>query len=143
MNSAIVTIDDNSDWICLCQIEGIIGTISKKWAVLIISTLGNHGRMRFNEIMEDLKGISPRTLTDELKILEAEGLISRKSFDEIPPRVEYALTEDGKELRQSLVPLLEWAIKRDALREKPHVPRVPCIKSKPVDRDGLLCGGHK
>lgn len=135
--------ENSSDWICLCQIEGIIDTISKKWAVLIISTLGNHGTMRFNEIAEDLKGISPRTLTDELKILEAEGLISRVSFPEIPPRVEYALSAEGKELRQALIPLLEWVKKRDAAQNKPHVPRVPCARSKPVARSQLLQGSRK
>lgn len=130
--------ENNSDWICLCQIEGIIDVISQKWAVLIISTLGNHGTMRFNEIMEDLKGISPRTLTDELKSLEAEGLISRTAFTEIPPRVEYSLTPEGKELRTALIPLLEWVKKRDAASNRAYMPRVPCIMSKPVDRSRLL-----
>jgi DNA-binding HxlR family transcriptional regulator len=63
--------------------------------------------------MEYLGRISPKTLSDTLKELQAEGLIKRESFAEIPPRVEYSLTEDGAELRKSIIPLLKWAAKRN------------------------------
>jgi DNA-binding HxlR family transcriptional regulator len=99
--------------ICLCPLTGIIDVISKKWALLIINALGNCGTLRFNKIMEALNGISPKTLSDTLKELQAEGLIRRDSFAEIPPRVEYSLTKDGTELRKSIIPLLEWTANRD------------------------------
>ncbi|HUL62889.1 MAG TPA: helix-turn-helix domain-containing protein, partial [Methanocella sp.] len=66
---------------------------------------------------EDLEGISPKTLADALKELQAERLVGRESFNEIPPRVEYFLTEDGKTLREAVVPLLEWTVRRDSGNE--------------------------
>jgi DNA-binding HxlR family transcriptional regulator len=63
--------------------------------------------------MEEMHSISPRTLSDRLKELRAEGLIEREFFAEIPPRVEYSLSKDGAELRESILPLLEWVVKRD------------------------------
>ncbi len=101
--------------ICLCPLKGIIDIISKKWALLIINTLGNHGKLRFSQIMETLQGISPKTLSDTLKELQNERLIKRESFAEIPPRVEYSLTNDGTELRKSIIPLLEWTANRSTI----------------------------
>jgi len=104
--------------ICICPLKGIIDLISKKWALLIINALGNCGKLRFNKIMETLNGISPKTLSDTLKGLQNEGLIKRESFAEIPPRVEYSLTNDGTELRKSIIPLLEWTANRSELNKE-------------------------
>lgn len=98
---------------CICRLDGVINIISKKWALLVINSIGNRGRSRFNQIMEDMEGISPKTLADLLKQLREERLIGRDSFNEIPPRVEYYLTDDGRTLREAIIPLLEWAIERD------------------------------
>ena len=65
--------------------------------------------------METLQGISPKTLSDTLKGLQAEGLIKREAFAEIPPRVEYSLTKDGTELRKSIIPLLKWTANRSSI----------------------------
>ena len=92
---------EESEYLCICRLDGIINAI------------GNRGRSRFNQIEEDLEGISPKTLTDTLKILQAEQLILRESFNEIPPRVEYSLTRDGQALREAIVPLLRWTMDRD------------------------------
>jgi DNA-binding HxlR family transcriptional regulator len=105
----------NGKQTCLCPLRGVIDIISKKWALLIINTLGNCGRLRFNQIMETLQGISPKTLSDRLKDLQSEGLVKRESFAEIPPRVEYCLTRDGIELRKSIIPLLEWTANRSSI----------------------------
>lgn len=110
--------EKNSNGICLCPLEGIITTISKKWAMLIISALGHHERLRFHDLMNTLEGISPKSLTDLLKELQKEGLIQREAFSEIPPRVEYFLTEDGKQLCEAIIPLIQWAEKRDGLHQK-------------------------
>jgi len=110
--------EKDSNRICLCPLEGIITTISKKWAILIISILGNHERLRFNDLMGILEGISPKSLTDLLKELRKEGLIQREAFSEIPPRVEYFLTDDGKQLCYAIIPLIRWAEKRDNLHQK-------------------------
>ncbi|NIA03096.1 MAG: transcriptional regulator, partial [Nitrospirae bacterium] len=84
----------DSNNLCLCPLEGIIDTISKKWALLIVNDIGNHEKLRFNQLMENLKGISPKALSDTLKKLENEQLVRRESFAEIPRRVEYSLTND-------------------------------------------------
>ncbi len=96
----------------VCPVRGIMDVIGKKWAFLIINALGNDEKLRFNGLMVQLDGVSPKTLSDTLKILEKEGLVNKESFNEIPPRVEYSLTKDGRELRKAIMPLLQWAAKR-------------------------------
>ena len=119
---------EKTEQACICPLRGIIDVISKKWALLIINTLGNCGKLRFNKLMEALNGISPKTLSDTLKDLQAEGLIERESFAEIPPRVEYSLTKDGAELRKSIIPLLEWTANRE------YVDKVRCERCSPQTR---------
>jgi len=109
---------EESDYICLCPLKGVIDVISKKWALLVINAIGNYGRLRFNKLMEELHGISPKTLSYTLKELQEEGLIKRESFAEIPPRVEYSLTNDGTELRKSIIPLLKWAATRNDMKKE-------------------------
>ena len=104
--------------ICLCPLEGVIDVIAKKWALLIINAIGNRGKLRFNDLMSELGGVSPKTLSDTLKDLQKESLIKRESFNEIPPRVEYSLTHDGVELRKSIIPLLEWAASRENVNKE-------------------------
>jgi DNA-binding HxlR family transcriptional regulator len=106
---------EGTEHLCLCPLEGIIDAISKKWTLLIINTLGNYEKLRFNGLMGQLQGVSPKTLSDTLKILQKEKLIKKEMFNEIPPRVEYSLTQDGKELRKAITPLLNWAAKRNGL----------------------------
>ncbi len=132
--------------ICLCPLEGIITTISKKWAILIISILGHHDRMRFNDLMTTLDGISPKSLTDLLKDLHKEGLIQREAFSEIPPRVEYSLTDEGRTLCEALVPLIKWAEQRDNLHQKVcgsdcHSTRCPSKRTGP--RKGQVVVGSE
>ena len=100
---------------CLCPLEGIIEVVSKKWALQIIAIVGNNSKLRFNKIFEKLKNVSPKTLTDRLKELEKEGLMERRTFSEIPPRVEYNLTSEGEALRRAMIPLMEWVAKRNGL----------------------------
>ena len=101
---------DSNDVICLCPLDGIIDIISKKWALLIINEIGNHKRIRYNDLMKELQNITPKTLADILKELVKYGLVKRESFNEIPPRVEYTLTKDGEKLREAIIPILQWAI---------------------------------
>jgi DNA-binding HxlR family transcriptional regulator len=108
--------------VCLCPLKGAIDVIGKKWALLTINAIGNRGKLRFNKLMEELHGISPKTLSDTLKGLHQEELIARESFAEIPPRVEYSLTKNGKELREAIVPLLKWAAKRTSACKTKCVP---------------------
>ena len=73
-----------------------------KWTLLVIRDLAE-GRSRFCELERSLRGISPRTLSLRLRALEEEGIVERQTFPEVPPRVEYALTEKGR----ALVPLID------------------------------------
>jgi len=68
--------------------------------------------------MKELTGISPKTLADRLKELTEAGLIRKAIFPEIPPRVEYSLTQDGIEVRDAMLPLMEWAYKKSFQGEK-------------------------
>ena len=101
------------DQICFCPVKGVIDIISKKWALLIVNSLGNFGVQRFKDLQSRLKGISPKSLSDTLSRLSEEGLVSRESFNEIPPRVEYRLTDAGLEFREAILPLIRWAAQRD------------------------------
>jgi DNA-binding HxlR family transcriptional regulator len=107
-----------------CPLQGVIDVISKKWALLIINEIGNHEKIRFNELKRELRFITSKTLTNTLKELEANGLIIRTVFNEIPPRVEY-LTNDGKVLHKNIIGLLRWAAERDDAIVK----RCSCVKS--------------
>lgn len=100
------------DGVCLCPLEGIIHTISRKWTLQIVTLVGNQRRLRYSEIQSMCSGISPTVLADRLKELEEEGIIRREAFAEIPPRVEYSLTDDGKDLRALITPLMAWASNR-------------------------------
>jgi DNA-binding HxlR family transcriptional regulator len=104
--------DNNNDVICLCPLEDVIDVISKKWTLLIMNEIGNHKQIRYNDLMNELKPISPKTLADMLKELHKQGLINRESFNEIPPRVSYSLTKDGMNLREAIMPILKWATLR-------------------------------
>lgn len=107
-----MTSKNQSNAMCLCPLDGVIDTIGKKWGLLIINEIGNHGKLRYTELMSELKGISPSTLASMLKDFEREDLIKKETFKEIPPRVEYHLTTRGKELRVAIIPLLKWATKK-------------------------------
>ena len=85
-----------------CPVYATADLISGKWTILVIRDLAE-GRSRFCELERSLAGISPRTLSLRLRALEEEGIVRRQSFQEVPPRVEYALTEKGR----ALLPLIE------------------------------------
>ena len=104
--------DENENIICLCPLEGIIDIVSKKWSLLIINEIGNHKKIGYNDLKKELGVISPKTLSDMLKELQKHDLINRKVFQETPIRVEYTLTKDGVKLRDSIIPLLKWAISK-------------------------------
>jgi len=118
LTAKVTGMPSKNEAVCYCPLEGIIDVISKKWALLIINAIGNYGSLRFNRLMEELHGISPKTLADTLKQLQNEQLLKRESFAEIPPRVEYSLTEDGQGLREAVVPILRWAATRQGSKRK-------------------------
>ena len=89
-----------------CRIQFTLDIIGSKWALLILRELFT-GNRRTHEFLEALPGISTKTLTIRLRELEAYGLVSRHVFPEIPPRVEYSLTEKGRELQPVMASLYQ------------------------------------
>ena len=92
-----------------CPVSDVIDRISDKWSVHAIIKLGKNGRMRFSELKKEIHGISQRMLTVTLRNLEQDGLLTRTIYPEIPPRVEYELTDLGLSLLDQLMKLSEWA----------------------------------
>lgn len=100
----------NFQHINVCPIRDIISRISSKWAMLVLVTLHSNGTMRFNDIQKSIGEVSQRMLTVTLRSLEADGLIHRKVYPEVPPRVEYKLSERGESLMPLLQSLIDWAL---------------------------------
>jgi len=90
-----------------CPVEYTIDAIGGRWKVLIIHHL-LEGTYRFGELARGLRDISPRTLTRQLRELEADGIVTRTVHRQIPPKVEYALTELGRELEPVLAAMHVW-----------------------------------
>ena len=91
----------------LCLMDQAISVIGGKWTLLILCQL-YHGTKRFGELQRRLNGISPKTLSLRLQELEKNGIILKKSYLEIPPRVEYSLTPKGADLKKVIAALVEW-----------------------------------
>lgn len=93
-----------------CPIRNVLSRIGDKWSMLVIFTLENNCCLRFKELQRCIPDISQKMLTATLKTLEADGLVQRKAFPEVPPRVEYSLTDKGKSLLPHIDGLLSWAM---------------------------------
>lgn len=116
-----------------CPVRDVIGRLGNKWSMLILLTLKINGRLRFKEIQQTIDDISQRMLTATLKQLETDGLVERKSYNEIPPKVEYNLTELGKSLMPHIESLVEWARENmEAIIEK----RTAAQQRKTINEDG-------
>lgn len=106
-----------------CPIRNVLARISTKWSLAVLYTLdGNSGPMRFKDIERANPDISQKMLTSTLRGLEADGLISRTVFPEMPPRVEYALTGRGHSFMPVMRQLLDWAYANltDILSDREH-----------------------
>ena len=100
-----------------CPVEVTLSVIGNKWKVLIIRDLLS-GTKRFGELKASVSGISQKVLSSNLKDMEAGGILNRRSYDEIPPRVEYSLTELGRSLQPVLESMIEWGESYRAYRTK-------------------------
>lgn len=102
---------------CTCPIEKTMDVIGGKWKFIILRDLF-FGPKRFGELQRSLKVNSPKTLSIRLKELEKEGIVKRTIYSEIPPHVEYSLTEKGQTLRPIFNAMKDWGNKWDILERK-------------------------
>lgn len=107
-----------------CSIEAAISLIDGKWKSIILWHL-LPGTLRFNEIRRQVQSCTPRMLTNQLREMEADGLITRKVYAQVPPKVEYALSDLGRTMEPILRALKDWGDDNIGLYGKPrgHDPR--------------------
>lgn len=102
-----------------CPVRNVLNRIGDKWSLLVLIELSNTEVMRFNELSAALEDISQKMLTVTLRTLEADGLVNRTMYPQIPPRVEYSLTERGRSLLPHVHALARWAYEnQDAIRQQ-------------------------
>lgn len=90
-----------------CPVATTVALIGSKWKLLILRNLLSRP-WRFNELKKDLEGVSQKVLTDSLRSMEADGILKRTVYPQVPPRVEYSLTELGYSLKPILDAMLDW-----------------------------------
>ena len=93
----------------ICPIRNVIARFGSKWALLTLLIIGEQGVVRFNELGRLIPDVSSRVLSSTLRTLEADGLVERKVYAVVPPKVEYRLTEVGESLLPLISRLTEWA----------------------------------
>ncbi len=92
-----------------CPIRNVLNRISDKWTLLVLYTLNKHDSIRFRDLYAEIPDISQKMLVLTLRTLESDGLVERKVYAEVPPRVEYALTERAHSLFPIIDSLIQWA----------------------------------
>jgi len=103
-----MSLKDTSEHSNCRAMSDVLNRIGDKWSVMVVGML-SHGTLRFNELKRQINGISQRMLTLTLRNLERDGLVTRTIYPEIPPRVEYGLTELGNTLREPIGALWDWS----------------------------------
>ncbi len=91
-----------------CSVELTLDILGGKWKSLILWHLNEYGTLRFSEVKKTLPGITQKMLTQQLRELESDGMILRKIYAQVPPKVEYSLTEDGRSLMPILSTMCKW-----------------------------------
>ncbi len=93
----------------ICPVRNVVARFGNKWALLVILVLSENEPIRYNELGRKIPDISSRVLSNTLRILEADGLVNRQMYQEVPPRVEYSLTDTGRSLVPIILELTTWA----------------------------------
>ena len=94
-----------------CAIGATMAVIEGRWKPTILCKLMMKGTFRFNQLLKDINGVSPRILAKQLKELENDGLIERRKYPEVPPKVEYSVTAKGRSLGPILIEMSRWGLK--------------------------------
>lgn len=95
--------------VATCPIRNVVARFGDKWSLLVLLVINEAGIVRFNELGRMIPDISTRVLSTTLKTLDADGLIDRKVYAQVPPKVEYTLTDTGRSLIPLIMQLTEWA----------------------------------
>lgn len=103
---------DTDGFECICSAAGLVQIIGRKYALRLLFLIGERERIRFGDLRGEMDDMSSSTLSIRLAELEGAGLVHREMFAEIPPRVEYTLTDVGKELRKRLFSLSKFAARK-------------------------------
>lgn len=101
-----------------CPVRGVLDRFSDKWSILVLMILGERDKLRFNQLQKEIGDVSQKMLTVTLRTLEADGLVKRTIFAEVPPRVEYEITELGRSLVPLIDSLSDWAVQNMATIRK-------------------------
>ncbi|WP_297103609.1 helix-turn-helix domain-containing protein [uncultured Devosia sp.] len=104
-----MSLTDTSQHSNCSAMSDVLNRIGDKWSVMVVGMLGRNGTLRFNELKRMINGVSQRMLTLTLRNLERDGLVTRTIYPEVPPRVEYSLTELGKTLQVPISALWDWS----------------------------------
>jgi DNA-binding HxlR family transcriptional regulator len=115
-----------------CEVANIWEVLGKRWSLLILKNLSTKEVIRFNELKKVLSGISSTVLSERLLELEREGLVSKKIYPEIPPKVEYSLTRRAKELEVILKELGRWVNRWKAPEEAKAITTPASMKGKSI-----------
>ncbi|MDE5795693.1 MAG: helix-turn-helix transcriptional regulator [Muribaculaceae bacterium] len=93
----------------ICPVRNVIARFGNKWALLVLLVISENNPVRFNELSRLIPDVSTRVLSNTLKVLEADGLITRTMYPQVPPRVEYSMTATGLSLIPIILQLTVWA----------------------------------
>lgn len=116
-----------SSIVAACPIRNVVARFGDKWSLLVLLVINEAGIVRFNELGRMIPDISTRVLSTTLKTLEADGLIDRKVYAQVPPKVEYTLTDTGRSLIPLIMQLTEWAQQnmKNVMTNRRHYESVP------------------
>jgi len=115
-----------------CPAKIVVKLVGSKWKPTILWQLSHGGLCRFGDLLKSMKGISQKVLTQSLRAMEADGLITRKVYAEVPPRVEYSMTDIAHDLTKVLDVMGDWGIKYVKTHPKYSDHHVPAEHAAPA-----------
>ena len=101
-----------------CKVSSALSILVGKWKPIILLYLISQGTMRYGELKKVLVDVTPKMLTSQLRELEEDGIINRKVYPEVPPKVEYSMTDYGMTLKPILVAMHDWGTKHQIKKSK-------------------------
>ena len=105
----------------MCPVETTLSVVGGKWKSVILYYLLSRPVMRFNEFQKVMPGITPQMLSRQLRELEADSLLRRKVYPQVPPKVEYTLTEFGQTLKPVIFAMMKWGLDYESRQQLPPV----------------------